>query len=208
MLTGRVESRQAQGGRDVQALSRIGQKIEQFRVTKILAFRGLAQRDRRGRGRRHRLARRHAEGHRGRHAVPWRSRSRSTPSRSTRPPSRSPSASTTARSRAATARRCSPRDPRTADERGRDERRHQGRRHARRRGLRGLGTRRIADGRADREHAPRRLRAVDLAPQVILREEDGQTMEPIEEVTIDVDDDYSGAVIEKITGPRRANWSR
>jgi GTP-binding protein len=40
-------------------------------------------------------------------------------------------------------------------------------------------------------------------PQVILREEDGQRLEPIEEVTIDVDDDYSGAVIEKLTGPRK-----
>ncbi|MCL4125413.1 UNVERIFIED_CONTAM: hypothetical protein GTU68_061235, partial [Idotea baltica] len=40
-------------------------------------------------------------------------------------------------------------------------------------------------------------------PQVLLREENGQKMEPIEEVTIDVDDEYSGAVIEKITGVRR-----
>ncbi len=40
-------------------------------------------------------------------------------------------------------------------------------------------------------------------PQVIFREIDGQRMEPIEEVTIDVDDEYSGAVIEKLTGPRR-----
>ncbi len=40
-------------------------------------------------------------------------------------------------------------------------------------------------------------------PQVLMREVDGQTLEPIEEVTIDVDDDYSGAVIEKIGGPRR-----
>ncbi|MFP4326951.1 MAG: translational GTPase TypA [Paracoccaceae bacterium] len=40
-------------------------------------------------------------------------------------------------------------------------------------------------------------------PQVLLREEDGQTLEPIEEVTIDVDDDYSGAVIEKVTGARK-----
>ena len=37
-------------------------------------------------------------------------------------------------------------------------------------------------------------------PQVLMREEDGQRLEPIEEVTIDMDDDYSGAVIEKITG--------
>ncbi|MFC4668862.1 translational GTPase TypA [Seohaeicola nanhaiensis] len=40
-------------------------------------------------------------------------------------------------------------------------------------------------------------------PQVILRDEGGQRMEPIEEVTIDVDDDYSGVVIEKITGTRK-----
>ncbi len=40
-------------------------------------------------------------------------------------------------------------------------------------------------------------------PQVLFREEDGQTLEPIEEVTIDVDDEFAGAVIEKVTGVRR-----
>ena len=40
-------------------------------------------------------------------------------------------------------------------------------------------------------------------PQVLFREEDGQKMEPIEEVTIDVDDEYSGVVIEKLTGTRK-----
>ena len=40
-------------------------------------------------------------------------------------------------------------------------------------------------------------------PQVLFREEDGQTLEPIEEATIDVDDEYSGAVIEKLTGSRK-----
>ncbi|MEM6623418.1 MAG: translational GTPase TypA [Pseudomonadota bacterium] len=40
-------------------------------------------------------------------------------------------------------------------------------------------------------------------PQVLMRSEGGQRLEPVEEVTIDVDDDYSGAVIEKVTGPRR-----
>ncbi|EAR50586.1 EF-Tu; elongation factor Tu [Oceanicola granulosus HTCC2516] len=40
-------------------------------------------------------------------------------------------------------------------------------------------------------------------PRVIIREEDGQRLEPVEEVTIDVDDEYSGAVIEKLTGPRK-----
>ena len=45
ILTGRVESGKLKVGATVQALSRIGQKIEQFRVTKIQAFRGLAQQD-------------------------------------------------------------------------------------------------------------------------------------------------------------------
>ncbi len=45
ILTGRVESGKIKVGATVQALSRIGQKIEQFRVTKITAFRGLAQQD-------------------------------------------------------------------------------------------------------------------------------------------------------------------
>ena len=40
-------------------------------------------------------------------------------------------------------------------------------------------------------------------PQVLFREEDGQRMEPIEEVTVDVDDEYSGSVIEKLTGARK-----
>ena len=45
ILTGRIESGQIKIGSTVQALSRIGQKIEQFRVTKILAFRGLSMKD-------------------------------------------------------------------------------------------------------------------------------------------------------------------
>ena len=40
-------------------------------------------------------------------------------------------------------------------------------------------------------------------PQVLFRSENGQQLEPIEEVTIDVDDDYSGSVIEKLTGARK-----
>ncbi len=42
-------------------------------------------------------------------------------------------------------------------------------------------------------------------PQVIFRDEGGQRLEPVEEVTIDVDDDYTGAVIEKLTGPRKGD---
>jgi GTP-binding protein len=42
-------------------------------------------------------------------------------------------------------------------------------------------------------------------PRVLMRDEGGQRLEPIEEVTIDVDDEYTGSVIEKITGPRKGD---
>ncbi len=42
-------------------------------------------------------------------------------------------------------------------------------------------------------------------PRVIFREEGGQRMEPIEEVIIDVDDEYTGAVIDKLTGERKGD---
>ncbi|NBR54119.1 MAG: translational GTPase TypA [Rhodobacteraceae bacterium] len=42
-------------------------------------------------------------------------------------------------------------------------------------------------------------------PQVLFKEEDGVRMEPVEEVTIDVDDEYTGAVVEKLTGPRKGD---
>jgi GTP-binding protein len=42
-------------------------------------------------------------------------------------------------------------------------------------------------------------------PRVIFKEENGVRMEPVEEVTIDVDDEYSGAVIEKLTGERKGD---
>jgi len=40
-------------------------------------------------------------------------------------------------------------------------------------------------------------------PQVIFKEIDGVRHEPIEEATIDVDDEYTGSVVEKLTGPRK-----
>ena len=42
-------------------------------------------------------------------------------------------------------------------------------------------------------------------PQVILREEGGRRLEPVEEVTVDVDDEHAGTVIEKLTGARRGD---
>ncbi|WP_022707609.1 MULTISPECIES: translational GTPase TypA [Paracoccus] len=43
LLTGRVEAGRAKAGDTVKALSRDGQRIEQFRISKVLAFRGLTQ---------------------------------------------------------------------------------------------------------------------------------------------------------------------
>ncbi|SEM83509.1 translational GTPase TypA [Palleronia pelagia] len=40
-------------------------------------------------------------------------------------------------------------------------------------------------------------------PRVVMRDIDGVTHEPVEEATVDVDDEYSGAVIEKLTGARK-----
>jgi GTP-binding protein len=40
-------------------------------------------------------------------------------------------------------------------------------------------------------------------PRVIFKDEEGQRMEPVEEVIVDVDDEYSGAVIDKLTGERK-----
>jgi GTP-binding protein len=42
-------------------------------------------------------------------------------------------------------------------------------------------------------------------PQVLFRDESGQRLEPVEEVTIDVDDEFTGAVIEKVTGARKGD---
>ena len=42
-------------------------------------------------------------------------------------------------------------------------------------------------------------------PRVLMQEIDGVRHEPIEEVTIDVDDEYTGPVIEKLTGPRKGD---
>jgi GTP-binding protein len=42
-------------------------------------------------------------------------------------------------------------------------------------------------------------------PRVLFRDIDGVKCEPVEEVTIDVDDEYTGPVIEKLTGPRRGD---
>ncbi|MEL7105323.1 MAG: translational GTPase TypA [Pseudomonadota bacterium] len=44
-------------------------------------------------------------------------------------------------------------------------------------------------------------------PRVLTRDIDGVEHEPIEEVTIDVDDEHTGSVIEKLTGPRKGEMT-
>jgi GTP-binding protein len=63
---------------------------------------------------------------------------------------------------------------------------------------------RIAARRADRDHAPRRLRACRVAPA--RRDAEGrerQLLEPIEEVVIDVDEEHAGVVVRRCPSARR-----
>ena len=90
IITGRIASGSVKPNQPFKVLDRDGTLVEQGRISKVLAFRGLERAaDRRGRGRRHRRHRRPDQGHRRRHVLRARGRpSRSRPSRSTRRPSR------------------------------------------------------------------------------------------------------------------------
>jgi GTP-binding protein len=84
---------------------------------------------------------------------------------------------------------------------GEGKRRHPRHRHRERRLLRGRRSRRLAARRADRDDAPRGLRAGRRAVRASVpdRPKTGQRLEPIEEVVIDVDDAYTGPVVEQIS---------
>ena len=205
ILTGRVESGRLRTGATVQALSRIGQKIEQFRVTKIMAFRGLTQQpiDEAIAGDIATLA----------------GMSKATVSDTiaalavTEPlPAQAIDPSTISVT-------FSINDSPLA---GRDGKKVQSR-VIRERLLReaesnvaihvidtASGDAFEVAGRGELQMGvlieTMRREGFELSvsrPQVLFREQNGQRLEPIEEVTIDVDDDYVGVVIEKITGPRR-----
>ena len=66
---------------------------------------------------------------------------------------------------------------------------------------RGRRARRIAARRADRDDAARGLRTVDLAPARAVqdRSQTGQRLEPIEEVVVDVDEEFAGIVVDKMS---------
>ena len=207
LLTGRVEAGTLKTGATVQAISRLGEKLEQFRVTKILAFRGLAQQP-------------IDEAEAG-DIVSIAGMSKATV------------ADTIAALAVEDPLDAQPIDPPTitvtfgindSPLAGREGKKVQSR-VIRDRLMKEAETNvaiRVKDtpggeafevsGRGELQMGVliENMRREDFElsisrPQVILRDEDGQTMEPVEEVTIDVDDEYTGAVIEKLTGPRKGD---
>ncbi|WP_424967150.1 MULTISPECIES: translational GTPase TypA [unclassified Dinoroseobacter] len=205
ILTGRVESGTLKVGATVQALSRIGQKIEQFRVTKIRAFRGLGQQD--------------IDEAQAGDIVSIAGMSKATV------------ADTICALAVDEPLDAQPIDPPTitvtfgindSPLAGRDGKKVQSRviRDRLMKEAESNVAIKISDtpggeafevaGRGELQMGVlienMRREGFELSisrPQVLFREIDGVKMEPIEEATIDVDDEYSGAVIEKITGSRK-----
>ena len=207
ILTGRVESGKLKVGQTIQSLSRIGQKIEQFRVTKIQAFRGLGQQD-------------IDEAIAG-DIVSLAGMTKSTVS------------DTLCALAVDEPLEAQPIDPPTitvtfgindSPLAGREGKKVQSR-VIRERLMKEAESNvaiKVTDtpggeafevaGRGELQMGVlienMRREGFELSisrPQVLMREENGKRLEPIEEVTIDVDDDYSGAVIEKITGARKGD---
>ena len=205
VLTGRVESGRLKVGATVQALSRVGQKIEQFRVTKIQAFRGLSQQD--------------IEEALAGDIVSIAGMSKATV------------ADTICALAVDTALPAQPIDPPTitvtfgindSPLAGREGKKVQSRviRDRLMKEAESNVAIKVTDtpsgeafevaGRGELQMGVlienMRREGFELGisrPKVLLREEDGKTLEPIEEATIDVDDEYSGVVIEKLTGARK-----
>ncbi|ABD54567.1 translational GTPase TypA [Jannaschia sp. CCS1] len=205
LLTGRVESGRLKVGQTVQTLSRLGEKIEQFRVTRIQAFRGLAQQD--------------IDEALAGDIVSLAGMTKSTV------------ADTICALAVDEPLHAQPIDPPTitvtfgindSPLAGRDGKKVQSR-VIRERLMKEAESNvaiKISDtpggeafevaGRGELQMGVlienMRREGFELSisrPQVLFREIDDVRHEPVEEVTIDVDDDYSGAVIEKLTGSRK-----
>ena len=209
VLTGRVESGRVKIGAAVQAISRLGERIERFRVSKILAFRGLSQQP--------------IEDAQAGDIVTLAGMSRATVS------------DTIAALAVDTPLPAQPIDPptisvsfgiNTSPLAGRDGKKVQSRvigERLMREAERNVAIK-VSDtpggeafevaGRGELqmgvliENMRREGFELGIArPQVIFRDIDGVRHEPVEEVTIDVDDEFTGAVIEKVTGPRRGEMT-
>lgn len=207
MLTGRIETGRVKAGDTVKALSRTGERMEQFRVSKVLAFRGLSQQP-------------IDEGVAG-DIVSLAGMATATV------------ADTICAPEVETPLDAQPIDPPTITVTfgindsplgGRDGKKVQSR-VIRDRLMKEAETNvaiRVTDtpdgdafevaGRGELQMGVlienMRREGFELSisrPQVLFMEEGGQKLEPVEEVTIDVDDEYSGAVIEKITGARKGD---
>ena len=208
LLTGRVESGRLKVGQTVQALSRIGQKIEQFRVTRIQAFRGLSSQD--------------IEEATAGDIVSLAGMSKATV------------ADTICALAVEDPIAAQPIDPPTitvtfgindSPLAGREGKKVQSR-VIRERLMKEAESNvaiKVTDtpggdafevaGRGELQMGVlienMRREGFELSisrPQVLMRDgENGERLEPIEEVTIDVDDEFTGAVIEKITGPRKGD---
>ncbi|MGX9855321.1 translational GTPase TypA [Limimaricola variabilis] len=207
ILTGRVESGTLKAGETVKALSRKGEKLEQFRVSKILAFRGLGQQP--------------IEVAEAGDIVTLAGMSKATV------------ADTICDLSVEDAIPAQPIDPPTitvtfgindSPLAGRDGKKVQSR-VIRERLLKEAESNvaiRVDDtpggeafevsGRGELQMGVlienMRREGFELSisrPQVIFKTEDGVRMEPVEEVTIDVDDEYTGAVVEKLTGARKGD---
>ncbi len=207
LLTGRVESGRLKVGQTVQTLSRLGEKVEQFRVTRIQAFRGLGQQD--------------IDEALAGDIVSLAGMSKSTV------------ADTICALAVDEPLEAQPIDPPTitvtfgindSPLAGRDGKKVQSR-VIRERLMKEAESNvaiKISDtpggeafevaGRGELQMGVlienMRREGFELSisrPQVLFRDIDGVRHEPVEEVTIDVDDDYTGAVIEKLTGPRKGD---
>ncbi|HMO71635.1 MAG TPA: translational GTPase TypA [Paracoccaceae bacterium] len=207
ILTGRIESGRIAAGTTLKALSRTGERLEQFRVTKVLAFRGLSQTA-------------IDEGTAG-DIVTLAGMSKATVADTLCAPEVDPPLPP------------QPIDPPTitvtfgindSPLAGRDGSKVQSR-VIRERLLREAETNvaiKVADtpggeafevsGRGELQMGVlienMRREGFELSisrPRVILREDAGERMEPIEEVIVDVDDEYTGAVIDKLTGERKGD---
>jgi GTP-binding protein len=205
ILTGRVESGTLRAGQTIQALSREGDRVEQFRATKILAFRGLQAQP--------------IDEARAGDIVTLAGMSKATV------------ADTLCDPAVAEPIPAQPIDPPTISVTfgindsplaGRDGKKVQSR-VIRERLLREAETNvaiKVTDtpggeafevaGRGELQMGVlienMRREGFELSisrPRVLTRDEGGQRLEPVEEVTIDVDDEHTGVVIEKLTGQRR-----
>ncbi|MFE3837017.1 translational GTPase TypA [Pseudogemmobacter sonorensis] len=207
LLTGRVESGTLRTGTTLKALSRDGERIEQFRVTKILAFRGLAQTP--------------IEEAVAGDIVTLAGMTKATV------------ADTLCAPEVETALPAQPIDPPTitvtfgindSPLAGRDGSKVQSRviRDRLMKEAEQNVAIKIADtpggeafevsGRGELQMGVlienMRREGFELSisrPRVIFKEEDGIRMEPVEEVIVDVDDEFSGAVIDKLTGERKGD---